>query len=161
MKIWRMPKAILLALVLLLSACTAIPLKTLYRMATTDMMTVEPKDISVAVRIPEWFAEQLKGVTMTLGTTLEDKTLSSEAFSLESIPIALTGKTLNAEQKKGFSLYAYRIKPSDIARVLQTRERTKKQKAESANKVKGLLTIQVNACRNIKLPDGEIPVRLT
>jgi hypothetical protein len=158
MKIRHRRNATFLALALLLNGCTAIPLKTLYKLATTDMMTVDPTDVRVAVRVPEWFAEQLYGVTMTIGTSLEDKPLISEAFKLESIPLALTGKTLNAEQKKGFNLYAYRIKPSDIARVLQTRELSKKHKAESGNKVQGSLLIHVDACRKATLPEGEIPV---
>lgn len=154
-----MKKGILvIAAILLLSACTAIPVKTLYKLATTDMMSVDPTILRAGVRMPEWVEPRPDGVKLELGMQQEGAEPMSERFSLESIPAVLEGKSLAAENKPGYKLYAYRLAPQDIPRFTAFRQTLKEKKAETGGKTKGSLGIGVEACRKTALPAGKIPV---
>lgn len=154
-----MKKGILaITAVLLLSACTAIPVKTLYKLATTDMMTVDPAILRAGVRMPDWVEPRPHGVKLELGMQQAGTDPISERFSLESIPAALEGKTLAAEAKPDYQLYAYRLAAQDIPRFEAFRQTLKTKKAETRGKTKGSLSIGVDACRKTELPVGKIPV---
>lgn len=153
-----MKRLLPIAAALLLGACTAIPVKTLYELATTDLMTVDPTVLRAAVRMPEWLAPRPDGVKLELGMTREGETPVSEKIVLEVIPVALEGKALAAEGKPGFDLYAYRINPQDIPRLQAFRDTFKAKKAEGGKKTAGSLSVGVDACRKTALPAGEIPV---
>lgn len=142
---------------LLLSACTSMPLKTLYKLATTDMMTVDPAVLRAAVRMPAWVMPRADGVTLALGMTRAGETPQQEQFTLEAIPARLEGKTLAAAASRGFEVYAYRLAQQDIARFERFRDGLKAQKAADPN-TKGSLSIGVDACRRAALPPGKIPV---
>lgn len=142
---------------LLLGACTAIPVKTLYKLATTDMMAVDPAVLRVGVRIPDWVAPRPAGVKLELGMQQEGAAKITERFTLESIPAALEGKSLAAEAKPGYQLYAYRLPPADIPRFEAFRTTLQAKKAESGKKTQGSLGVGVDACRKTELPEGKIP----
>lgn len=146
------------AFALLLAACTAIPVKTLYKLATTDMMAVDPAILRAGVRMPDWFAPRSDGVKLELGMKQDGAEAVTERFALESIPVALEGKALAAEGRSGYQLYAYRLAPQDIPRFTAFRQTLKAKKAEGGKKVKGSLSVGVDACRKGELPEGEIPV---
>lgn len=153
-----MKRLLPLAAALLLGACTAIPVKTLYKLATTDLMTVDPTVLRAAVRMPEWLAPRPDGVKLELGMKRAGEAPVSEKIVLEAIPVALEGKALATEGKPGFDLYAYRIQPQDIPRLQHFRDTFKAKQAEGGAKVEGSLNVGVDACRKTALPDGDIPV---
>ncbi|MEZ5537773.1 MAG: hypothetical protein R3F02_19395 [Thiolinea sp.] len=144
--------------VLLLGACTAIPVKTLYKLATTDMMVVDPVILRAGVSMPDWVAPRPEGVKMALGMQQKSGEPVTERFILESIPAAFAGKSPASESKPGYKFYAYRISSADIQRFKAFRETLKAKKAESGGKTKGSLSIGVDACRKTELPEGKIPV---
>ena len=79
----------------LLGACTAIPVKTLYKLATADLMTVDPSVLRVAAQMPDWVAPRPDGVKLELGMQRDGETPVTERFILQAVPTALEGKTLN------------------------------------------------------------------
>ncbi len=153
-----MKKLLAVATALLLGACTAIPIKTLYKLATTDLMTVDPRVLRVAAQMPDWVAPRPGGVKLELGMNRTGEKPLTERFILEAVPTALEGKTLNDAAKPGYQLYAYRLAPQDIPRLQQFRKVAKAKKAESGKKPKGSMGVGVDACRKTELPAGKIPM---
>lgn len=153
-----MKKLVLLTLSsLLVSACTAIPVKTLYKLATTDPLTLDPVVMRVAARMPDWIEPRPDGAKLEITTQLDGKTDTKETFILQSIPLALAQTALAKETKAGFQLYTYRINPNDIPRLLALREKVKARKAAGI-KEHGTMGISVAACRKGELREGAIPI---
>ena len=153
---YHMKKHLGLIAALCLTACTAIPVKTLYKLATTDPLQVDPMVLRAAVRAPTWLEPRADGVNLSVGMTYKEEQPVTETFVLQSIPVALEGKALQNEGRAGFDLYAFRLNPQDIPRLQAFREQFKAHKAQG--KTQGSLAVSVNGCRKSALPDGEIPV---
>lgn len=155
-KIMISPKLMILLSALLLSACTAIPVKTMYKLATTDPMQVDPQVIRTAARMPNWLKPQPNGAKLFLSMQVENAPKPiKETFILQAIPVSLAQKELSAETKQGFDLYAYRINPDDLPRVQAFRESFKAKKSAGV-KVKGSIEASVDACHQGELLEGPI-----
>ena len=141
---------------LLISACTAIPLKTLHKLVTTDPLELEPQTVRTATRMPDWIEPRSNGVKLEFGSQLDGKPVQKETFILQPVPLVLEQQQLALEAKPGFKLYTYRINPNDFARIERLRTRFKAQKA-AGKKIKGTMGISVDACRKKELPE-KIPV---
>lgn len=150
-----MKRLTLLATTLLLTACTAIPVKTLYKLATTDPMSVDPKIIRAAARMPDWIEPRPNGAKLTITAQLEGAEPSKETFILQSIPLALAEKELSQAVKQGFKLYTYRINPEDMPRLEAFRNKAKARKAAGA-KLHGNMAISVDACHKGAIKEGAI-----
>ena len=153
-----MKKCLFLAAVLCLSACTAIPVKTLYKLATADPMSLDPTVLRVAAQMPDWVAPRPDGVKLELGMQRDGDTPITERFILQAVPTALEGKTLNDAAKVGYQLYAYRLAPADIPRLQQFRDTLKAKKADGGKKPASTMGVSVDACRKTALPAGAIPM---
>jgi hypothetical protein len=146
----------LISIALLLNACVSMSMKTLYKLATTDPMTVDPVQLRAAVRMPEWLLPKPDSVKLDLTSTLVGDKPLTEHFILESLPAAMESRALQSEYKPGYGLYAYRISPRDIPRFLQFRNDVKARKAKSSNAAKGAISVSAEACRKSVLPDGAL-----
>ncbi len=153
-----MKKCLFLAAVLCLSACTAIPVKTLYKLATADPMSLDPTVLRVAAQMPDWVAPRPDGVKLELGMQRDGDTPITERFILQAVPTALEGKTLSDAAKVGYQLYAYRLAPADIPRLQQFRDTLKAKKADGGKKPASTMGVSVDACRKTALPAGAIPM---
>lgn len=153
-----MKRLLPIAAALLLGACTAIPVKTLYKLATSDPMTLDPSALRVAAQLPDWAAPRPEGVKLVLGMEREGEPGINERFSLQPVPATLEGKSLNDAAKAGYQLYAYRLAPADIPRLQHFRDTLKTKKADGGKKPKSTLSIGVDACRKTVLPAGAIPL---
>lgn len=140
----------------LLSACTAIPVKTLYTLATTDPMTVDPKIIRTAARMPDWIQPRVNGAKLEISAEIAGKK-TTESFILQSVPLSLEQSHLQTEAKSGFNLYVYRLNPSDLPRLEAFREHIRTQKA-AGMKIKGSMSAGVDACYQGELKTGKILV---
>lgn len=146
-----------IAAAIMLGACTSIPVKTLYKLATADLMTVDPSVLRVAAQMPDWVAPRPDGVKLELGMKRADETPVNERFNLEAIPVALEGKTLTDNVKSGYQLYAYRLAPADIPRLQHFRDTLQTKKADGGKKPESTMGVSVDACRKTALPAGKIP----
>lgn len=146
-----------IAAVIMLGACTSIPVKTLYKLATADLMTVDPSVLRVAAQMPDWVAPRPDGVKLELGMKRGGETPMNERFILEAVPLALEDKMLGAAAKSGYTLYAYRLASADIPRLQHFRATLKAKKAAGGKKTETSMGVGVDACRKIELPAGKIP----
>lgn len=151
-----MNKLNLLLTALLLSACTAIPVKTLYTLATTDPMMVDSKIIRTAARLPDWIQPRVNGAKLEMSAEIAGQK-SKESFILQAIPLTLEPSNLQTEAKSGFNLYVYRLNPSDLPRLEAFREHIRTQKAAGV-KVIGSISAGVDACYQGELKAGKILV---
>ncbi len=145
-----------ISIAILLNACVSMSMKTLYKLATTDPMTVDPVQLRAAVRMPEWLLPKPDSVKLDLTSTLEGERPMIEHFILEPIPAALEGRALQSENKTGYALYAYRMSPHDIPRFLQFRNDVKARKAKSSKVAGGTIGVSAEACRKSALPEGAL-----
>ncbi|WP_242632777.1 hypothetical protein [Thiothrix fructosivorans] len=152
-----MKRFIPIAAAVMLGACTSIPVKTLYKLATADLMTVDPSILRVAAQMPDWVAPRPDGVKLELGMKRDGETPINEHFNLEAIPLALEGKTLTDADKSGYKLYAYRLAPADIPRLQHFRDTLQAKKADGGKKPESTMGVSVDACRKTELPAGKIP----
>lgn len=151
-----MNKLLLLGLILFLSACTAIPVKTMYTLATTDPMTVDPKIIRTAARMPDWLEPRTNGASLEIKAEFAGRE-NQEIFILQPIPLSLESSNLQVEAKPGYKLYVYRLNPADLPRLEAFREMVKAKKAAGI-KTKGSMSAGVKGCRKGELKDGAILV---
>lgn len=147
----------LLITTLVLSACTAIPVKTLYKLATTDPMSVDPTVIRTAARMPDWIEPRTNGAKLEISTSIDGAAAAKETLILQSVPLSLAQTDLAQEAKAGFKLYVYRVNPADIPRLEAFRESIKTKKAAGVN-IKGSMGASVDACHRGELREGEILV---
>lgn len=152
-----MKKLYLALTALTLSACTAIPVKTIYKLATTDPMSVDPKVIRTAARMPDWIEPRAKGAKLEISAQIEGSEPSKETFILQSVPLTLEQPSLALEAKLGFNLYAYRINSADLPRLEAFRDAVKAKKAAGI-KIKGSMGASVDACHRGGLREGKILV---
>lgn len=150
--------ATLLVAGLLLSACTSMSLKTIYKLATTDPMQVDPVLLRAAVRMPEWISPRPDGVKLNLSSTQEGEAPLTETFILEPISLATESGALQEENKAGYHLSAYRIASADIPRFRQFRDDAKARKVKSSKKSGGTISLSADACRKGTLPDSKIQI---
>ncbi|WMP16560.1 hypothetical protein [Thiothrix lacustris] len=151
-----MKKLFAVGAALLLGACTSIPVKTLYKLATADLMTVDPSVLRVAAQMPDWVAPRPEGVKLELGLKRDGETPINERFNLEAVPLALEGKTLTDAAKSDYTLYAYRLASVDIPRLQHFRDTLKAKKADGGKKPESTMGVSVDACRKTELPAGKI-----
>lgn len=143
-----------ISIAILLNACVSMSMKTLYKLATTDPMTVDPVQLRAAVRLPEWILPRPDGVKLDI--SIKGEQPLTEHFILEPVPAAMESRALKSENKTGYDLYAYRISPRDIPRFLQFRNEAKARKVKSGKAVDGSISIGAEACRKSALPEGAL-----
>lgn len=152
-----MKKLLSVASALALSACTAIPVKTIYKLATTDPMQLDPAALRTATRMPNWIEPRPNGAKLEFTSQPKGAVLKKETFILQAIPVSLEQKQLALEAKEGFSFYTYRINPNDIPRIEAYRHYLRELKA-AGTKTNNTMGLSVDACRKGELPEGKIPV---
>ena len=129
------------------TACSHIPVTTLYRLATFDPVTADPAALRAAVRYPTALAVRRDGATLTL--TLKSGAKPSEhKFVLVRSELPTDVKPLAARARAGFEIEVYRFSDADAARV---------RGLQAAHKgAGGNIGIAVEACRRGALPTGPI-----
>lgn len=151
-------KYILIFTTLFLCACTSMSMKTIYKLATTDPISVDPNLLRAAIRMPEWISPKKDGVKLQLTSTQEQSNPITEIFTLESIPLTNESKALIAENKVGYKLYAYKIASQDIPLFFEFRNNAKHYKNQTGKKSGGTIGVSADACRRNTIPEGKILV---
>lgn len=144
---------------LLLSACSGIPLKTMYKLATADRMNLNPAVLRAAVRMPESIRPGLNSAKLSLSMTRPGEKPKPETFILQAVSSPTEMLPLNNQQRKGYKIWVFRMNPKDVPQLVQLRERAKALKAETNGKAKGTFSIGVNvkeSCRLGELASGKV-----
>jgi hypothetical protein len=152
-----MQKLNIVVFTLLLAACSEIPVKTLYTLATTDTNKVNPGALRTATRLPDWLEPQPNGAKLTLRAESAGQTPLNEVLVLEAFNPAAENSNSPIAGQAGTHLYFYRLSAADIERVEQFREQLKQRKAQGI-KVSSSVGVSVDACRKTAIPAGKVPV---
>ena len=150
----------ILLLILFISACTSIPLKTMYYLATTDLMVVNPAYLSAATRVPNGLQEGKRGVQMTFSSWLGKKKDKAKVLKikLEKVIDKDERLSIKALEKASYTTLLYRLSTKDIGRIKAFRQQHKKRKKVYGDNMKGSFSVNASYCRKGKLSDKPILV---
>jgi len=133
-----------------LAGCTTMPVTTMVKLARTDFTTVDPAELRIAVKLPQGLRPRPQGVRLRLIVTV-DEVKQEQAFVLADLDNADELLSLAGELSKGYAIYAFRLDPADLPRLLAMRAEMLERKARGG---RGSLTLNVaaEACRTGPLP---------
>ncbi len=136
-----------------LSACTSMPLKTMYKLARTNPLELDPVALRAAVRMPESIRPRPDSAKLYLSVSLRSETPEPEVFVLQPLTSPMEIAPLAKEQRERDKIWIYRLNPKDISRLEKFREHAKALKAKYKGKVKGQMSVGIdNTCRQGELP---------
>ena len=136
-----------------LSACTSIPLKTMYKLARTNPLELDPMALRAAVRMPESIRPRPDSAKLSLSISLRSETPEPEVFILQPVNSASETTPLAKEEREGDKIWVYRLNPKDRDRLEKFRAYAKAFKTKNKGNTKGQMTIGVDdTCRQGELP---------
>lgn len=145
------------ALALLTSGCGSmtvmshVPLSTISKLATLDIMAVEPAVLRVAARLPENLEPQPGGVRVVLKPAGSD---GDETLRLEQVSNPDELAPLAGFARPGSRIWVYRLTAADIQRVAKF----KAAAAARSSSRGGTIAAMVEACHRGGMGDGPLPV---
>ena len=156
----KLPLLSTLLLLLFISACSSIPLKTMYHLAKADLMTVDPIHLSAATRVPNELQESKKGVQMTFSSWLGKKKSNAKVLKIKLEKVADKEKLLSIKplEKNSYTTLLYRLSAKDIERIKVFRQQHKKRKKVYGDNLLGSFSIAASYCRTGKLSGKPILV---
>lgn len=148
----RFPNPLKLAVAALalgvLTACSSVPVTSMVKLARTDLSTTDPAVLRIAVRLPQGLRPRrvTLRITMAVGSDRRE-----QAFVLADLDDPGELLSLAGEVTNDTMIYAFRIAPADVPRLLAVRDELAAHKAKGE---RGSLTIGVGAeaCRLSTLP---------
>ncbi|MCB1874921.1 MAG: hypothetical protein KDH88_03010 [Chromatiales bacterium] len=141
-----------------LTACSGMSLRTLYVLATTDVLSLNPELLRVAVRVPDRIALQRNGATLTLGLQMPGKARIERAFPLLEAGSESDSEVLRDAERFSYTLKAYRVRPEDVAAVQQFLAEARQAKARWGKQAQGQISISPNVCHRSTVPPRPILV---
>ena len=133
-----------------LAGCTTMPVTSMVKLARTDFTTIDPAALRIAVKLPLGLRPRREGVRLRVAATVAD-VKQEQSFVLADLDDAGELLSLAGELSAKSSIYAFRLDPADVPRLVAMREDMLARKASGA---KGSLTLSVgaDACRTGPLP---------
>ncbi|MGX7743928.1 hypothetical protein [Rhodopseudomonas parapalustris] len=131
-----------------LTACSSIPVTTMVKLARTDLSATDPSALRIAVRLPQGLRPRRVTLRITIAVGSDKR---EEAFVLTELDDPAELLSLAGEVTNGTMIYAFRIAPADVPKLLAVRDQMAAHKAKGE---RGSLTIGVGAeaCRIGALP---------
>lgn len=151
-----MSRFLALILVLPLAACSHVPVSTMWALRNFDAATVDPSTLRAAVRLPETFEPQPRGVTLTVGWSREGGEKHEAKFFLRETAAPEDVGPLAGERKAGTRIYAYKVDPADYAAIRARQKEFLDEKARNPGKTRGSLGVGAEACRRGDFPQGPL-----
>ncbi|NHK27022.1 hypothetical protein FF098_003775 [Parvularcula flava] len=141
-----------------LSACTSMPLSTMWQMRNADPLSMDPAEIRVAARVPEHYNIAPGQATMSLSVERDrTKERVAEEFTLAQTDI-IDSPRLEKEQKDGHRILTFWIAEKDRGRVRQFQNTAKRWKTETPGEVRGEMSLTVQPCLEEGKPLGQVRV---
>ena len=140
--------------------CTHMPVTSMVRLARVDFVSTDPAQLRAAVKLPRTVQPRPQGVALRIGVKLANGHEEFQDFMLREVSDPADVLALNRELDRDTHVFAYRLDPAEVARLVAFRAALK-QKQEASGGKGGALTIAVrpDACRTADL--GVRPVYLT
>lgn len=131
---------------LALSACSHVPVATIYELWNFDMAKADPSELRAAIRIPNTLRPQPGGVVLTVTKTGAAPPARHD-FVLEEVKETSERTPLLTRERIGFSVHAFRISNADAARI---------RELQASPGGGGSIGIAAKACRTTDLPKDAI-----
>ncbi len=146
-------------LLLFISGCTQVPLSSLWKLYNLDMMSVDPSQIRVGIRMPQTLRVRRDGAVITMGVAKSKSGAEiTERFILEATTKAERAEEFQLSNRSGFDYEVFKIADQDVPRLLAMREKVKIRKAKFPKDTSGFLTVTATGCRLGIVPEGPLPV---
>ncbi len=139
-----------------LSACTSIPVSSMYQLSKVDFMTMDLNRLRVAVVLPSTIKPRATGVVMDIKYRSGEEPEKTEKVILVPATTAADQVGLPSDMAAGNRVYAYRLGTPDVAKLEDIRNRARQAKAE---KKKGSLSMGIAAkefCKTAPLGSGAV-----
>lgn len=131
-----------------LTACSSVPVTSMLKLVRTDISAIDPAALRIAVRLPQGLRPRRVTLRITIAVGSDKR---EQAFVLTELDDPAELLSLAGEVTNGTTIYAFRIAPADVQRLLTIRDEMAAHKAKGE---RGSLTIGVGAeaCRIGTLP---------
>ncbi|RED31950.1 hypothetical protein BJ123_11340 [Rhodopseudomonas thermotolerans] len=131
-----------------LTACSSVPVTSMLKLARTDLSATDPAALRIAVRLPHGLRPRRVTLRVTVAVGAEK---TEQAFVLADLDDPGELLSLAGEVTNDTKIYAFRMAPEDVPRLLAVRDQMGAHKAKGE---RGSLTIGVGAeaCRIGTLP---------
>lgn len=131
-----------------LTACSSVPVTSMLKLARTDLSATDPAALRIAVRLPHGLRPRRVTLRITMAVGSDKR---EQAFVLVDLDDPAELLSLAGEVTNGTMIYAFRIAPADVPKLLAVRDEMAAYKAKGE---RGSLTIGVGAeaCRVGALP---------
>jgi len=141
-----------------LSACTSMPLSTMWQMRNADPLSMDPADVRVAARLPEHYNIAPGQATMSLSVERQKtRERVAEEFTLAQTDI-IDSPRLAKEEKEGYRILTFSVAEKDRARFRQFQNTAKRWKTETPDDARGQMSLTVQPCLQEGKPLGEVRV---
>jgi hypothetical protein len=147
-------------LAVVLSGCGHVPLTTMARLSSFDPGSVDPAQLRVAIRAPDWM-EPRSGEAMlkfTLGRR-GGPPAREERFALEPAETPQETARLAAHRRTGERVWPWRVTAADVARIRALQAEAQALRATDPSLDRLTLGAAIEACRRGEAPAG--PIRTT
>lgn len=148
-----------LAGALALAGCGHVPLSTMARLRSFDAMTLDPAQLRIAIRAPDWIEPRPDGAKLTFKVSRDGALLREEAFVLEPAEELAERARLAAFQRRGERIAPLRVSTADADRIRALQMEMQALRAAGAGKTALSVAAAVEACRRGETPAG--PIRTT
>ncbi|MFZ5739023.1 MAG: hypothetical protein ACOY6K_19315 [Pseudomonadota bacterium] len=131
-----------------LTACSSVPVTSMLKLMRTDLSATDPAALRIAVRLPHGLRPRRVTLRVTVAVGADKR---EQAFVLADLDDPGELLSLAGEVTNDTKIYAFRIAPEDVPRLLAVRDQLAAHKAKGE---RGSLTIGVGAeaCRIGTLP---------
>lgn len=131
-----------------LTACSSVPITSMVKLVRTDLAATDPAALRIAVRLPQGLRPRRVTLRVTVAVGADKR---EQAFVLADLDDPGELLSLKDEVTNDTMIYAFRIAPEDVPRLLVVRDQMAAHKARGE---RGSLTIGVGAeaCRTGTLP---------
>jgi hypothetical protein len=143
-----------------LAACTHMPVTSMVRLARVDFTNTDPAELRAAVKLPRAVQPRPHGVSLRIGVRLASGHEEFQDFMLREVSDPSDVLTLSRELDRNTRIFAYRVDPAEVARLVAFRDALKRKQDASGGRG-GAITIAIrpDACRTAEL--GLRPVYVT
>ncbi len=141
-----------------LAACSHVPVSTMWALRSFDAASVDPAALRAAVRLPESFEPQKRGVTLKIGWWRdgEEKSKHEMTLALKEMTAPEDVAPLAGEKKAGTRIFAFRVDPADYAAIRARQKEFLEEKARDPGKTHGSFGVGADACRRGDFPEGPL-----
>lgn len=141
---------------LVLSACTAMPVSSIYALSKVDVMTTDLARLRIALAVPAALRPRPEGVMMEVKVASAGQPPETRMIRLEESSEAADRVGLQVKGEDGQHVHTFRLTADGIAELQDIRNKAAANKAQNK---KGSLEIGVAArefCRTGDLPPGHL-----